>query len=79
MSCFNCHFLRFDREVNAWLCGAGEGDTCLASTLHDLEVVTGETVRPCHGCGYDLDGIGPECPQCGVVNEWAYTNKRSAE
>jgi len=79
MSCSSCHFYRLDLEVGQMMCEAGPDDVCPMTLEMEQDLVRGEVERPCHGCGYDLDGLGPECPRCGVINEWAYSDRRSVE
>jgi len=68
MGCDSCRFYQFDSEVGQRMCKAGPGDICPVAANRERD--EREVVRPCHGCGYDLDGAGAECPKCGVINEW---------
>ena len=79
MGCDNCLFYHFDPEVGQRLCNIGPDDACPMTLEMEQDLARGEVGRPCHSCGYDLDGLGPECLHCGIINEWAYTDKRSIE
>ena len=68
MSCDGCHFYRFNSEIGQRLCEAGPDDICPMTLEMERDLARGEVVRPCHSCGYDLDGAGAAC-KCGIVNE----------